>query len=80
MLLIGVEAIQILSSIGVPCRFCCRRECAIEQCLLFFCAPRVLQCTHQLSFHAYRSDNGASQLRVAELAWDADGWPVSGGP
>jgi arabinan endo-1,5-alpha-L-arabinosidase len=31
-------------------------------------------------FHAYRSDNGASQLRIAELAWDADGWPVSGGP
>jgi arabinan endo-1,5-alpha-L-arabinosidase len=31
-------------------------------------------------FHAYRSDNGASQLRVSELAWDAEGWPVSGGP
>ena len=31
-------------------------------------------------FHAYRSDNGASQLRVSELAWDKDGWPVSGGP
>jgi len=31
-------------------------------------------------FHAYRSDNGASQLRVAEIAWDSDGWPVSAGP
>jgi arabinan endo-1,5-alpha-L-arabinosidase len=31
-------------------------------------------------YHAYRSDNGAPQLRIAELAWNADGWPVSGGP
>lgn len=31
-------------------------------------------------FHAYRADNGAPVLRIAELAWDADGWPVSGGP
>jgi arabinan endo-1,5-alpha-L-arabinosidase len=32
-------------------------------------------------FHAYDGDNGGrSILRVAELAWDADGWPVSGGP
>lgn len=32
-------------------------------------------------FHAYDAQaSGASRLRVAELAWDADGWPVSGGP
>jgi arabinan endo-1,5-alpha-L-arabinosidase len=32
-------------------------------------------------FHAYDGDaGGASRLRVAELAWDTEGWPVSGGP
>jgi arabinan endo-1,5-alpha-L-arabinosidase len=31
-------------------------------------------------YHAYAASNGASQLRIAELAWDAEGWPVSGGP
>ncbi|HEX6243820.1 MAG TPA: family 43 glycosylhydrolase [Polyangiales bacterium] len=32
-------------------------------------------------YHAYDTQqNGASMLRVAELAWDKDGWPVSGGP
>jgi len=31
-------------------------------------------------YHAYRADNGAAQLRISELVWDADGWPVSGGP
>jgi arabinan endo-1,5-alpha-L-arabinosidase len=32
-------------------------------------------------YHAYDADqNGASTLRVSELAWDKDGWPVSGGP
>ena len=32
-------------------------------------------------YHAYDSQqNGASRLRVSELAWDAEGWPVSGGP
>ena len=32
-------------------------------------------------FHAYDAESGgAPRLRVAELAWDADGWPVSGGP
>jgi arabinan endo-1,5-alpha-L-arabinosidase len=32
-------------------------------------------------FHAYDGDNGGrSVLRVAELAWDADGWPTSAGP
>jgi arabinan endo-1,5-alpha-L-arabinosidase len=31
-------------------------------------------------FHAYDADNnGVPTLRVAELAWDEDGWPVSGG-
>jgi arabinan endo-1,5-alpha-L-arabinosidase len=31
-------------------------------------------------YHAYAATNGASQLRISELAWDADGWPVSAGP
>jgi arabinan endo-1,5-alpha-L-arabinosidase len=31
-------------------------------------------------YHAYSASNGAAGLRVAELAWDADGWPISGGP
>lgn len=32
-------------------------------------------------FHAYDAQaGGAPRLRVAELAWDAEGWPVSGGP
>ena len=31
-------------------------------------------------YHAYAARNGAPNLRVAELVWDADGWPVSGGP
>jgi arabinan endo-1,5-alpha-L-arabinosidase len=32
-------------------------------------------------YHAYDANsNGASMLRVAELVWDAQGWPVSGGP
>jgi arabinan endo-1,5-alpha-L-arabinosidase len=32
-------------------------------------------------FHAYDGNaGGASRLRVAELAFDQDGWPVSGGP
>jgi arabinan endo-1,5-alpha-L-arabinosidase len=30
-------------------------------------------------YHAY-ADNGASSLRVSSLAWDTEGWPVSGGP
>ena len=24
--------------------------------------------------------NGVATLRIAEIAWDANGWPVSGGP
>jgi len=32
-------------------------------------------------YHALKgSSGGAATLRIAELAWDADGWPVSGGP
>ena len=32
-------------------------------------------------YHAYDANrNGASTLRISELAWDAEGWPVSGGP
>jgi len=32
-------------------------------------------------YHAYDAeDGGASVLRIAELAWDEEGWPVSGGP
>jgi arabinan endo-1,5-alpha-L-arabinosidase len=31
-------------------------------------------------YHAYAATNGASQLRISELVWDAEGWPVSGGP
>jgi arabinan endo-1,5-alpha-L-arabinosidase len=32
-------------------------------------------------YHSYDANqNGASILRISDLAWDADGWPVSGGP
>jgi arabinan endo-1,5-alpha-L-arabinosidase len=32
-------------------------------------------------YHSYdANNNGASVLRIAELVWDADGWPISGGP
>jgi arabinan endo-1,5-alpha-L-arabinosidase len=31
-------------------------------------------------YHAYAAENGASQLRISELVWDAEGWPISGGP
>jgi arabinan endo-1,5-alpha-L-arabinosidase len=31
-------------------------------------------------FHAYPTDGSAALLRVAELVWGTDGWPVSGGP
>jgi len=32
-------------------------------------------------YHALQgSSSGTATLRVAELVWDADGWPVSGGP
>jgi arabinan endo-1,5-alpha-L-arabinosidase len=32
-------------------------------------------------YHSYDADtNGRSMLRIAELVWDADGWPISAGP
>jgi arabinan endo-1,5-alpha-L-arabinosidase len=37
-------------------------------------------------FHAYSaadptsSNYGRPMLRVSELVWDAEGWPISGGP
>ncbi|MEO8900713.1 MAG: arabinan endo-1,5-alpha-L-arabinosidase [Polyangiaceae bacterium] len=32
-------------------------------------------------YHALQgSSNGPATLRIAELTWDTDGWPVSGGP
>jgi arabinan endo-1,5-alpha-L-arabinosidase len=31
-------------------------------------------------YHAYLASNGASQLRISELVWDEEGWPISGGP
>lgn len=31
-------------------------------------------------YHAYRRSDGQPELRVAELVWDDEGWPISGGP
>jgi len=31
-------------------------------------------------YHALNASNGNAQLHIAEIAWDAQGWPVSGGP
>jgi len=31
-------------------------------------------------YHALTATNGASMLRISELVWDSDGWPISGGP
>ena len=32
-------------------------------------------------YHSYDANrNGGSFLRISELVWDADGWPISGGP
>jgi arabinan endo-1,5-alpha-L-arabinosidase len=32
-------------------------------------------------YHSYDADDGgAATLRIAELVWDSDGWPISGGP
>lgn len=31
-------------------------------------------------YHAYSARDGHPELRIAELAWDADGWPRTGGP
>ena len=31
-------------------------------------------------YHAYRQSNGQAQLRIVELPFDDEGWPVPGGP
>ena len=31
-------------------------------------------------YHAYPTDGSYARLRVAELVWDDQGWPTSGGP
>ena len=31
-------------------------------------------------YHALNASNGNASLHIAEIAWDAQGWPVSGGP
>ncbi|GAB1258459.1 hypothetical protein NBRC116494_29610 [Aurantivibrio plasticivorans] len=31
-------------------------------------------------YHAYRAFTGEPHLRISEIAWDSDGWPVSAGP
>jgi arabinan endo-1,5-alpha-L-arabinosidase len=31
-------------------------------------------------YHALNAQHQSATLRIAELVWDADGWPVSGGP
>ena len=31
-------------------------------------------------YHALNPSTHASSLRIAELVWDADGWPISAGP
>jgi arabinan endo-1,5-alpha-L-arabinosidase len=31
-------------------------------------------------YHALNASNANAQLHIAEIAWDANGWPVSGGP
>jgi arabinan endo-1,5-alpha-L-arabinosidase len=33
-----------------------------------------------LVYHAYAASNGAATLRIADLVWDANGWPVPVGP
>ena len=34
-----------------------------------------------VAYHALKgSSSGAATLRISELAWDANGWPVSVGP
>jgi hypothetical protein len=33
-----------------------------------------------LVYHAYAKPGGAITLRIAELLWDSDGWPVPVGP
>jgi len=31
-------------------------------------------------YHALNASNGNASLHIAEIAWDAQGWPISGGP
>ncbi|HEX6764543.1 MAG TPA: arabinan endo-1,5-alpha-L-arabinosidase, partial [Polyangiaceae bacterium] len=31
-------------------------------------------------YHGLNASHGGASLRVAEIAWDADGWPISAGP
>ena len=31
-------------------------------------------------YHALNASHANPVLRVAEIAWDDDGWPISGGP
>jgi arabinan endo-1,5-alpha-L-arabinosidase len=31
-------------------------------------------------YHAYQASNGAPILRISEMVWDANGWPISAGP
>jgi arabinan endo-1,5-alpha-L-arabinosidase len=32
-------------------------------------------------YHSYDANsNGRVTLRISELVWDQDGWPISGGP
>lgn len=33
-----------------------------------------------LVYHAYAKSNGVATLRIAELFWDSDGWPIPVGP
>jgi len=33
-----------------------------------------------LVYHAYATSDGAATLRIADLVWDASGWPVAVGP
>jgi arabinan endo-1,5-alpha-L-arabinosidase len=33
-----------------------------------------------LVYHAYAMSNGNATLRIADLVWDASGWPVAVGP
>jgi arabinan endo-1,5-alpha-L-arabinosidase len=31
-------------------------------------------------YHSYQASNGAPILRISEMTWDANGWPISAGP
>jgi hypothetical protein len=33
-----------------------------------------------LVYHAYLKSNGVATLRIADLVWDANGWPMPVGP